>query len=154
MLTKKGSSMIALGVALLLLSACVSAGPGERARVVAQSGKTGNKVTIQQLQENWQDYFIHYSGVKITQPVGILFDPKGDGKTIKVGSWWGKVEDRKRLRTAVEWMNARSSASFPQVSLILGPNEQVFGYVYTYNPVPVRTRVISDTEIFVYDLSL
>lgn len=107
--------------------------------------KDGNEVTIQMLQENWQNYIIHSDGPVGGTPIAIVFDPKNDDLTITCDPGWDLISDQKALSDAIGWLTSR--ASVPRVYNITGPNDQVFGYAYTY-AVNLPISVINDKKIF------
>ena len=108
--------------------------------------KEGNEVTIQMLQENRQDYIIHKDGPYGGIPIAVMFDPKNDDKTITTDPGWDLIADQKALSDAIGWLKSRPS--IPRVYNITGPNDQVFGYVYTYT-LNLPINVINDKKIFV-----
>lgn len=85
----------------------------------------------QQLENNWSEYIIYY----IPQHA-VLFDPKDDSNTLKVSGRWTRVGDQK---TWIEILrqNTQSTDSFFSVWMgsrsgfleIIGPDEQLFGYL-------------------------
>ena len=92
--------MIVIGILMVLfIIGCVV----NRGRVVSQSRKN-EKIAIKMLTENWQNYAIYYSGVNVSQPLGILFDPIDDDKTITPDKFWNKVEDKKTLSEIIYWI--------------------------------------------------
>ena len=140
--------MMATGMLLVfLIAGCVSEGQG-RGRVVAQSSR-GERVTLEKLTEDFAKYDVYYSGTKPSVAVSVLFCPKDGDKTIKQDRWWRKVNDQAALSNIVSWMRTRNAASLPSVQLVMGPNSQVFGYVYSFD-LQIKTKVASDTELIVY----
>jgi hypothetical protein len=85
----------------------------------------------QQLENNWSQYVIYY----IPQHA-VLFDPIDDTNTLKVSGRWTRVGDQK---TWIEILrqNTQSTDNFFSVWLgsrsgfleIIGPDEQLFGYL-------------------------
>lgn len=146
--TKKHIGMVVAGMVLIfLIVGCVSEG-GNRGRIVAQSPK-GERVTIQQLTDDFAKYNVYYAGTKPADAVTVLFCPKDKDKTITPDRWWNKVGDQASLSNSVSWMQTRNAASRPSVQLVMGPNSQVFGYVYSFS-FQIRTQVVSDKEMIVY----
>ena len=136
-----------LGMTLLLLTTqCVSQMSNE-GQVVPQL-RDEKQMTIQMLEDNWQDYIIYKQGPTGGIPIAVLFDPKNDGKTIATYGWT-LVTDKQDLLAAVGWIQSRPA--FPKVSRIMGPNDQLFGYVYTWNE-NIPMQVINDKKIFVDQL--
>ena len=140
--------MIVTGMVLVfLIVGCVSKG-GDRGRIVAQSPK-GEQITIQQLTDDFAKYKVYYAGTKPADAVTVLFGPKDNDKTITPDKWWNKVGDQASLSNITSWMQTRNAASLPFVQFVMGPNSQVFGYVYSFS-FQIRTRVVSDKEMIVY----
>ena len=138
-------SMIVAGMLLVyLIAGCVSEG-GNRGRVVAQP-RTGEQTTIQHLQDDFAKYKVYYSGTKPADAVAVLFCPKESDTTLTPDKWWNPVPDQSSLSNIDSWMQSRDNRNMPQVQLIMGPNSQVFGYVYSYL-IQIKTRVVSDKEM-------
>ena len=79
------------------------------------------KVSLQELEKNWQDYTIYYAGLSVETAAGIMFDPKNDDKTL-IGDKWIKVEDKETLFELLGWI--RTYIQFdPRLWKILGPDE-------------------------------
>ena len=152
--------MVAGMVLVFFLLGCASKGV-DQGRVVAQSGK-GERVTIQQLTEDFTKYDVYYSGIKPTRAVSVLFCPKGGDTTLTPDRWWKDVGDQASLTNIVSWMqdrmalsnifplkHAENTESRPSVLSILGPGSQLFGYTYSYS-MQITTRVASETELIIY----
>ena len=145
---KQMLKMVIAMVLLFLLSGCVSKG-GDRGRVVAQPAG-GEKVTIQQLTENFPKYDVYYSGRKPSRAVTVLFWPKDGDTTLTPDRWWRALGDQAALSSTVSWMRANAEYIVrPTVQLVIGPNSRLFGYVYSFNFV-IETRVVSETELIIY----
>ncbi len=97
--------------------------------------------------ENWQDYKVYWNGgPTVSQAVAILFDPKADDLTLAVDKFWSKVDDGKSLSGLVGWM--KDEGKYPHVMRVVGPNKQLFGYVYTFNE-SMSLNVVNEKEMFV-----
>lgn len=145
--------MIIIGLVLVFfISGCVlHTGYGK----IRPQPWRGERVTIQELQENWQDYTIHYAGLSINTVAGIMFDPKNDNRTL-TGDRWIKVEDQDTLAELIGWMKAYAEYN-PQVWSILGPDNDLYGYLYYpgyqfSSPYPPVVKVVNDTTMYMYDL--
>jgi hypothetical protein len=106
----------------------------------------GERVTIQDLQENWQDYTIHYAGLSVNAVAG---------RTL-TGKRWIKVEDQDTLTELIGWMKAYTEYD-PQVWRILGPDNEFYGYLYYfgYGNTDVNhavVKVVDGTTMYMYDL--
>lgn len=110
------------------------------------------KVTIQELIENSDDYHIHYSGYAINNSSGIMFDPKKDGKTLTPSDRWTSVEDRKRVTEVVSWLQLHNHPGYYlRLYKILGPDDQLYGYLFT-GWHHVVFKVVDERTLFVYGL--
>jgi hypothetical protein len=115
----------------------------------------GERITIQELQENWEDYTIHYAGLSVGTVSGIMFDPKNDNRTL-TGDKWIKVEDQETLAELISWMKTYVAYD-PQVWKILGPDNDLYGYLlypgYQFSsPDQAVVKVVNDTTMYMYDL--
>ena len=135
---------------LLMFSAasifgCVASGKYGRLRLA------GSDMTIDQLVKHWEDYHVSYAGVSVTQPNAILFDPKGDDKVITLHQYWATVKDKSELSEIIRWMGPMSS----RVALyrIMGPGDQVFGYIYMSNMSPL-IRVVDEKTLWIGNITL
>jgi len=130
-------SISIIAVLILLLSGCANYG---KLRVESRnvniastnsSTKYSEKMTIQKLVNNWQDYDIYYSGYKPSRATGIMFDPKEDDLRL-LGDWWEKIESRESLEFALKWINfPRDFFEIVPLYNMIGPGEKVYGYMYT-----------------------
>ena len=109
------------------------------------------KVTIQELKENWQDYTIYYAGLSVGTAAGIMLDPKNDEKTL-VGDRWSKVEDQETLSELIGVIESYIQFH-PRLHRILGPDGQFYGYLFFAwlhcHPV---IKVVDDRTLYVYGL--
>jgi len=138
-------AIIAL-VLVFLISGCASlTGYGK----IRPQPSRGERITIEQLEENWQDYTVSYYGLKVSNPKGIMFDPKNNETTL-VGDTWIKVEDKKTVSEIIGWIKNYTQFN-PQVWTILGPDDRLYGYLF-YLEGHVVVKVIDDTTMYVYDL--
>ena len=144
---KKWINFLGLGMALLfLISGCVA--QMEKYGEVLPQPKGEKQMTIEMLQKNWQDYFIYQDGPLGGVPIAVMFDPKKDDKTL-ANHRWDEIEDPKSLSDAISWIKTKTE--IPHVLRIMGPNDQLFGYVYTFNE-SIPLHVINDKKIFVDDI--
>jgi hypothetical protein len=150
MRNERGASML-LGVVLITLSLAACAGPGGYGKLRLQpEGK--DKVTPAKLLKEWNDYDVYYAGISTSRPSAVLFDPKGDGNTIQCHKWWIRIEDRETLKEVMSWLTFDMHFE-PVVWRILGPEDEFFGYMYTWwNHVLIR--VVDGHTIWVNDMSM
>ena len=98
-----------------------------------------NMPTIEQLSENWKNYYVYafYLSASQSRPYAIVFDPKGDGRKLKVHKSWSWVKDKKQLLRLIAML--RTTESFVDMWVIHCPDKQTYGYMYTsHNDVAVR----------------
>ena len=134
-------------VLIFLISGCANYG-----KLRLESGRV-EKVTIQELQENWNDYSIYYADWRsVGWPGGIIFDPKRDDKTL-VGDKWMKVEDQETLSQVIISIEAKNR--YPKLYQVLGPNDEFYGYMYLgprRDNVNVFAKVIESNSLRISDL--
>ena len=151
MIADRGYKIVLVtGMAFVLFIAGCASEREVRGRIVGQTLR-GEKVTIEQLTEEFAKYDVYYSGVKPTVAESVLFCPKKGDTKITPDKWWIKVKDQAELKNIVKWMNTITyyHKTVPVVLLVLGPNSRLFGYVYSYN-FQIETRVVSETDLIVY----
>ena len=130
---------------LISLSGCFS-NYGKLAPVSAD----GDMITIQELEDNWRDYKMYYAVWPADQPVAILFDPKGDMKNLVAEDW---IEVRPGKDSLTRIINSIHSRYEPGLYNILGPKNEVYGYVYsglsrvTVEVIDVDTLRVHDVDI-------
>ncbi len=132
-------------VSLGLLAGCVTLTTGGLASITTPDGKT---VTLQEMQDNWQAYTISYAGTEDI-PAALLFDPKNDGKVLS-GKSWERVNTRETLVKMVDFIKGYAQFN-PRLYAILGPDREVFGYVFSPTS-KIRTRVVDEKTVYVYDI--
>ena len=141
--TKKHLYLAVIGlVSLFLMSGCSGYG-----KLRSHSGYE-DKVTIEGLKENWNDYTIYYAELYVGKPAALMFDPKDDGKTL-TGDKWTKVEDQETLSDIISRMERARYG--PRLYRILGPDDQFYGYLFSFRH-RVVTKAVDDSTLYVYDL--
>lgn len=90
------------------------------------------KMTVDELKENWQDYTIYYAGATIEHASALMFDPKNDDRVL-VGDYWTKVKDQETVEYLINKIQ-RYVKYNSRVWSILSPDDQFFGYLV----LPVR----------------
>jgi hypothetical protein len=145
---EKYVNMAVIGFVLIsLMSGCANYG-----KFRLESGRA-EKMTIQELQENWDDYSIYYADWRsVGWTGGIIFDPKKDGKTI-VADKWMKVENEETLSQVIISIEAKNR--YPRLYQILGPNDELYGYMYlgpSRHFVTVTAKVIDSNSLGISDL--
>jgi hypothetical protein len=125
---KKGLILAMLGSFLILIMNGCAGGPKIRPQ------RPNEGITIQTLQENWEDYDVYYSGYSVSTPTAILFDPKDNNMKIG-GNRWTKINDKETLSKV---LNTLPQFTYP--SKIEGPDAQVYGYIYYTKREPGGVR--------------
>lgn len=118
---------------------------------VRLSTEYGDGMTIQELQANWNHYNVYYAGMSTSNPAGIMFDPKNDGREL-VGDRWVRVEDKETVSDIISWIKTYTQ-SYPRLHVLLGPDNQLYGYLfYAWGHDHVVAKLIDDKTLYVYDL--
>ena len=145
---KKGIGLIVALVSIFLITGC--SGPQGPTRISFEPRKEEEKITIQKLKTEWQNYQIYYTGINLEQPTGVMFDPK-DENTISMSDRWTQVEDENSLKELLEWMELRYTTARPYIWRIRGSGGKVFGYLYTPTN-SVRVKQIDENTMYVFDI--
>ena len=133
-------------VLMFIMSGCLGYG-----KIRSQSGY-GDDITIAKLKENWRDYTVYYAGYAVNNPSGIMFDPKNDDKKLLPSDRWTKIEDQETLAEVISWIKIQNSYNvYPRLYRILGPEDQLYGYLFSALSQLV-TKVVDDKALWVYDL--
>ena len=123
---------------------------------LGEQSRDVNKVTIENLKENWNDYLIYYAGyygsLSIKHPSAVMFDPRNDSKEL-VGDKWTIVKDKHTLSELLSSIQSQEPINdlYPRLWKILGPDEHLYGFLFTAWDHAVM-KVIDDTKMWVYDL--
>jgi hypothetical protein len=132
-----------IAVASILLFAlvlgCAGGGGYGKMRVEESSG-----MTVETLVKNWQNYDIYYAGDG-NMAIAVVFDPKGDGKTLQMGPRWDRVPDQNTLNKMVGYIKQQPPRGIygPKLWTILSPDNSTYGYVYT----PLTSLVINVIDV-------
>jgi hypothetical protein len=116
----------------------------------------GMRLTIQDLEENWNDYVVYYAGyygsLSIKHPSAIMFDPRNDSRQL-VGDKWTKVTDKTTLSELISSIQSQQPIYYfyPRLWRILGPDEQLYGFLFT-SWDHVVAKVIGEKIMWVDDL--
>ena len=105
----------------------------------------GSEMNIEQLVTHWEEYDVFWAGVE-SQSAAILFGLKGDNKVITVHEYWATVKDKSQLSGLIGLLQ-RAGASAALYKLI-GPGDQVFGYIYKSTPSP-SIRIVDEKTVWV-----
>jgi len=123
---KKSAVFVSLLSLFLMVAGCGSYG-----KLRLQSGP-GEIMTLQELKESWQKYNIHATGVEPNVPSAILFDRKDDSRQIRGERWW-ELKDYRAVSETIDWIEAQEPVGsyYPRLWRILGPDEHLYGYMFT-----------------------
>src|SRR5512134_224302 len=112
---------------LIVASGTGCAGSYGKMRVEEKGG-----ITAETLVNNWQNYEVYYYGDG-NRAIAVLFDPKTDGKTLKMGPRWDRMPDQNTLKKMVGYIEQQPFRGVygPRLWKILGPDDATYGYTYT-----------------------
>ena len=146
---KKRFAAVSVAVGLVLaLSGCATY-TGARSQMVY-----GNRISVQGLVKDWQNYNIYFTGHGRGHPSAVLFEPKDDDRAIIADRWW-KVETYEVLADLVDSIQRQLPIGFyyPRLLELVGPDNHRYGYVFTsWDHVVVK--LTDDRTMVVYDLPL
>jgi hypothetical protein len=131
---------------LLLFGGCATLRSGGVASVIGPNGKA---ITLQELQTTWDAYAIFYAGISDDGPTALLFDPKNDDRKLS-GKRWKRVESRELLSSMIDFIKNLTEFD-PRLYSIMGPDHQVYGYVFSPTN-EVYLKVVDGKTIYVYDV--
>lgn len=126
---------------LLLLSACAGI-----ARLTPAPGED-QEAALQGLVDRWQDYRIFATVWRGDQVKAIIFDPKADDRKI-LAERWVQVQSKEELSRLMRQIR---SGQTPRLFDILGPQERLFGHIYT--PIAgIQAQILDNQSIRVYEI--
>lgn len=107
------------------------------------------QMTVETLVSNYQNYNVYYLG-DFSIPYAVLFDPKEDGKTVKVGDRWEKVPSQDTASKQVGQISTLigRGVNMPRLWKLVGPDGSLFGYVYTA-ATQLSSNVVDGNTMFV-----
>jgi hypothetical protein len=146
---KKGFSAVLVAAGIILaVYGCATYGTVRSLQVY------GNRITVQALVKDWQDYVIYFAGQNRSHPSAVLFKPKDDDTVIIADRWW-KVENYETLTDLVDSIQRQLPIAYyyPRLLELLGPDSHGYGYVFTSWDHVVMKRV-DDRTMVIYDLPL
>lgn len=120
-----------LASVLLICLFLIFAGCGSYGKLRLQCGP-GETMTTQQLKENWEKYHVLATGVNPNVPSAIIFDRKDDGREI-IGERWWELKNYEAVSETIGWIEVQLTVGvfYPRLWKILGPDEHLYGYIYT-----------------------
>jgi len=139
----KHTSLIAiLIVAAFLISGCATFKNYGKIRPQPKA-----QMTIETLQDEWEDYVVSYSGMSDGDPGAVMFDRKDDDRFL-VGDWWTTVKDERTLSRLIGIMETWSTPR-PKLFKILGPDDHLYGYLYSLQYTAVF-KVIDPKRMYAF----
>jgi hypothetical protein len=117
--SRKGMILSILIISMILIMNGCATGPKIRPQRAIDE-----RISLQELAQNWQDYDVSYAGWSVTDLYGIMFDPKDNSMKLD-GSRWKKIEDqdtREKIFSQVP-----DKTRYP--SRIVGPDDEFYGYI-------------------------
>jgi hypothetical protein len=118
------TSVVLFMVMGLLIAGCAAGNYGKMRE------EESARMKLDTLLLDWQNHNIYYGGTNPDRPIAVLFDPKSDGKNLEVEGRWWSVSDEKTMLNAVGRINMLPGA-IPRLWRVLGPDDSLYGYVYT-----------------------
>ncbi len=108
----------------------VLAGCGSYGKLRLESGP-GDTMTMQQLEKNREQYNIFVMGAP-NLPSAIIFDRKDDDRVILGERWWG-LKDHNTLSGTISKIKIQPPVAsyYPRLWKMLGPDDHVYGYMFT-----------------------
>ena len=138
---KRNLALVSIIITFALVAAC--AGTYDNLKPEEKGG-----MTVDALVNNYQNYNVYYLG-DFSIPYAVLFDPKDDGKTIKVGDRWSSVPSQQTARNQVAQISSTGrGVNIPRLWKLVGSDGSVFGYVYT-TAVQLNTSMVDSNTMMV-----
>ena len=105
------------------------------------------RISLQELVQNWEDYDILYAGWSVTDIYGIMFDPKNNDMKLG-GNRWKKIDDQDTREKVFGMVPEKTR--YP--SRIVGPEDEFYGYILYIKKEGARTqravvRVVDDRNL-------
>jgi len=146
---KKCFAVVPVLTALLLALSGCAIYTGARSQMVY-----GNRITVQGLVKDWQNFNAYFTGHGRGHPSAVLFEPKEDGRAVIADRWW-KVEQYEILTDLIDSIQRQLPIGFyyPRLLELVGPDNIPYAYVFTsWDHVPVK--LVDERTLFVYDMPL
>jgi len=118
---------------------------GSYGKIREQPG-TDNKLTISELRDNWDDYYIYYGKRSIRWADALMFDPKNSDTNLS-GDSWIKIEDKETLDEKIK--EIQQLYNNPKIYLIEGGSKQFFGYMYYSGYFHIPLKLVDDQTLYV-----
>lgn len=128
---------------ILLFSACAGMVRFKQESPAAQQDR------LRQLQDRWEAYHIYATLWRGDQVKAILFDPKADERKI-LAERWVQVQSKEELS---RFLGQTSSGQSPRLYMILGPQGEPYGYLYS-TTTDIQTQLLDDRTLRVYEMKM
>ena len=140
---RKGKVFLALIGIILILPICTWAFFGSYGKLRVQP-RGPERVTIEILEERWEDYDVYFAGPWIGRPSAVMFDPKDDDRKLVPHKWWVSVKKKVSGTSKKSKLGIRRPLSFMlnSTTLFLFPTDKPF-----MMRVPHRTRPFSRSPV-------
>ncbi|RLB40204.1 MAG: hypothetical protein DRH12_10375 [Deltaproteobacteria bacterium] len=112
-------------------------------------GYKGGTITLAEIRSHAEDFDIYWAGLSDDMPTAIFFDPKDDDKRI-IGDRWEKVTEPEKLDGMISFVESYLQFD-PRLFALIGPNKEVFGYVFSPNFI-IQTKLVNENTIYIYDI--
>ena len=95
--------------------------------------KDEHDALLADLAAHTDQYVVHYHGNSEKIVSGILFDPKNDDKNIRPeGVLWEEVSSSETIAGVIDSIERNDYPGYiPRLFRILGPEEDIYGYLFT-----------------------
>ena len=136
-----------VGTAIVILAFIIGCA-GNYGKIRVQKG-TENKVTLIDIIDNWDDYDIHYGRRAARYADAIMFDPKNSSTKLS-GDSWINIEDQETLDEKIKEIQLMYNNA--NVYLILGGDNQLFGYMYYSGHFHVGIKIVDERTLYLMPL--
>ena len=138
----RGKCVLVVFVVLLAMLVVPQGAIGGHYGKLVLVSRGADQMSIGMLQKDWQDYTVYYVGVDISTALATVFWPKSQAKTL-TGDRWTEVKDQDKVARLIRVIHSRSNipGRWARLWKILGPDGDVYGYMYSY-----RNRAVIKSE--------
>jgi len=109
----------------------------------------GDKMTINELLKNQQNYDVSYAGWTNSIPPCFIFDPKDDDRKL-IGETWYKSENPEWVSDRISWIRPFSRA-FPRLQRISGPDDRFYGFLYCDSDYRTVAKVVDENTMYLFN---
>ena len=134
-------------IAFVFIIGC-SGNTGNNGKIRKQTG-TGDRITLAELRDNWNDYDIYYGMRSNRWADAIMFDPKNNSTRL-TGDSWIKIDDQETLDTKIKEL--QMLYRYARVHLVEGSDNQVFGYMYYSFYLRAPVEIVNEQTLYIGSL--